>query len=256
VGLDDVFARVQRVRPHVAAELARPHAEEALLAGVVVDLADAGALDALAASLALEGVVQTVLLWGADPVTGAEDLTLASTVRRVAPGVRGAALGDVEPDLVVITDLAVGAVDASVGRPGHLAARASRGEPVPGARVAALSDQLTQHGVTATVEQVAEGIAAASLAAVALALGATLGRRAHAIALGAPSADLLNPQRDDLAAWADQAATLAAAADPLPSPLEMRVTTWLDVARRLGEVMGAERAVRRIRAHPVLAHDR
>jgi hypothetical protein len=256
VGLDDVHARLRRVRPHVAAELDRPHAEEHLLASVVLDLVEADSVDALADALGLQGTVQSLLLWGADPVTGTEDLTLASAVRRLAPRSRGAALADVEPDLVVVTDACVAAVDASVGRPGHLAARAARGEPVPGERITAVSDALVEAGFTASRDQVTSSFAAASLGALSLLLGSSLSRRSHAIALGAPSADLLNPERDDLAAWAVHAAALAAASDAEPSPLEMRVTTWLDVARRLGAVMGAERAVRRIRSHPVLAADR
>src|SRR5258708_31663724 len=112
--VDPVLARLATARPRIAGEIARPHAEEALLAGVVTDLRDAAALPALAVAVGADGTYERCLLWGADPATGAEDLTLATALREVAPGAGRAVMLEAEPDLVVVTSSSVGAVDASV----------------------------------------------------------------------------------------------------------------------------------------------
>lgn len=230
MGLDDVVRRVATARPRVAAELARPHADEALLAAVVTTATPAE----LGTAFALPGRVERLLLWGADLPTGTEDLALAGALRAVLPKAGRAAILEAEPDLVIVTSTAVVAVDATVGRPGHAVARARRGEPVPGL-----------DGIAATlgIDLDPAYAAPARLAAVALALGRALDREPHGVALGAPSGDLLHPERDDLAAWA------AAAAELEGLPVALRVTTWLDVARRLGDspVAGT------IRDHPVLS---
>jgi hypothetical protein len=230
VRVDDVVHRVAAARPRVAAEMDRPHSDERLLAEVVVALP----LPDLARAFGLPDDVERALLWGADVGTGAEDLGLAAALHAVLPGAGRAALLDAEPDLVVVTGSVVAAVDATVGRPGHAVARARRGEPVPGL-----------DGVAATlgVDLDPRHAAPARLAAVALALGRALGREPCGIALGAPSGDLLHPERDDLAAWAEAAAALG------ELPVGLHVTTWLDVARRLGH----HPAALAIRAHPVLS---
>lgn len=230
MALDDVVRRVATARPRVAAELSRPHADETLLAAVVTALAPAE----LATALALPGEVERVLLWGGDLATGAEDLALAAALRDVLPRAGRAALLEAEPDLVVVTSAVVAAVDATVGRPGHAVARARRGEPVPG---------LDAIAATLGMDLDPAYAAPARLAAVALKLGESLGREAHGIALGAPSDDLLHPERDDLAAWAAAAAALEGL------PVALHVTTWLDVARRLGD----HPVAREVRAHPVLS---
>src|SRR3712207_2896853 len=85
VEASEVLARIAAARPRVAAELERPHAEEALLSGVVLDLAREGALDALAPAVGARGTFERCLLWGTDPATGTEDLGLAAALHAVAP---------------------------------------------------------------------------------------------------------------------------------------------------------------------------
>ena len=250
----DLLARLASARPRVAAELERPHAEEALLAGVVVDLRDAGALDALVPALGAEGTYERSLLWGADPVSGVEDLALAAALHDVAPGAGRAALLEAEPDLVVVTDGAVVAVDAAVGRPGHAAARARRGEPVAPRLVAGVREALTRHGVALSEEDVTRAYAPARLAAVALTLGAALDRRAVTVALAGRAVDLLRPGRDDADAWSDAATVVLRAAGA--APLSLRALSWLQVADRLAEDPRAEAAATRIREHPTLAAGR
>jgi hypothetical protein len=252
---DDVIARVRRERPRVAAELDRPHAEEALLAAVVTTLADRDALPALAPALQLPGEVERVLLWGADPVTGTEDLALSRALRSVVPGTGRAAGLEAEPDLVVVTDRAVAVVDATVGRPGHLAARVARAEPVPAPHVAGVAEALTSVGLRPGPEVLLPAFAPARLAAVAIRLAGSLDRAPHAVALGAPSEDLLRPERDDLARWAAHATALVHDHHPGAGrwiPV-LRVATWLDLARRLAALPEAAAAAELIRAHPVLA---
>jgi hypothetical protein len=251
---DDVLARLAAARPRVAAELDRPHAEEALLAGVVTDLLENAALDALAPAVGAEGTYERTLLWGADPETGAEDLALAAALHGVAPGAGRAVLLEAEPDLVVVTNDTVVAVDATVGRPGHAAARARRGEPVPPRLLDGVRAELERHGVLLTPDQVATGYAAARLAAVALHLGQALARRAVTVALAGRAVDLLRPEQDDMGAWSDAATVVLRAAGD--APLSVRALSWLQVAERLEADPRTTAAVERIHAHPTLAAGR
>ena len=246
----DVLARLASARPRVAAELERPHAEEALLAGVVLDLRAADALDALAPALAAEGTYERCLLWGADPSTGVEDLALAAALHAVAPGAGRAALLEAEPDLVVVTDASVVAVDATVARPGHAAARARRGEPVPPRLLAGVREALAAHGVALTDDDVRAAYAPARLAAVALALGAALGRTPVTVALAGRAVDLLRPGSDELGAWSDAAAVVLRAAG---ETVVVRAMSWLQVADHLAEDPRTLTAADRIRRHPTLA---
>jgi hypothetical protein len=251
VDVSAVLDRIAAARPRVAAELARPHAEEALLAGVVLDLTAAGALPALAAAVGATGTYERTLLWGADPATGAEDLALAGALHAVAPGAGRAALLEAEPDLVVVAGDAVVVVDATVGRPGHAAARAARGEPVPPRLLAGVRDALAARGVTLDAADAATAYAPARLAAVALELGAALDRQAVTVALAGRAVDLLRPDRDDARAWSDAATVLLRAAGT--ARVDIRALSWLQVADRLAEHGGTGAAVDRIRAHPTLA---
>lgn len=250
-GVEPVLARIAAARPRVAAELDRPHAEEALLAGVVLDLAAAGALDALAAAMGAAGTYERCLLWGADPASGTEDLSLAGALHAVAPGAGRAALLEAEPDLVVISSSNVVCVDASVGRPGHAAARARRGEPVPPVLLDGVRSALAGYGVLLGADEAAAAFAPARLAAVALTLAATVGRHPVTVALAGRAVDLLRPERDDVAAWSDAAAVMLR--DAGAAGLEVRALSWLQVADRLAPDPRARHAVARIREHPTLA---
>jgi hypothetical protein len=250
--VDDVLARIAAVRPRVAAELERPHAEEALLAGVVLDLADA--LDALVPALGVDGTFEQALLWGHDPVTGAEDLGLAKALNAVAPGAGRAVLLETEPDLVVVTSTTVVAVDASVGRPGHAAQRARRGEAVPERLLDGVRIALARHDVRLDADALVASYAPARLAAVALTLGATLRRDAVTIALAGRAVDLLRPERDDVAAWSDAARNVLKAIGL--ARLDVRALSWLQVADRLESDGRVPHAVERIRSHPTLAAGR
>ena len=250
----DVLARIAAARPRVAAELERPHAEEALLAAVVTELVEAGALDALPAALGCPGTYERSVLWGADPETGAEDLALAGALHAVAPGAGRAVLLEAEPDLVVVTGDAVVAVDATVGRPGHAAARARRGEAVPPKLLAGVHAELERHGVRLSPADVAVAYAPARLAAVTLALAGALGKRAVTVALAGRAVDLLRPERDDMGAWSDAATVVLRAAGA--APLAVRALSWLQLADRLGAEPRAAAAAARIRTHPTLAAGR
>ena len=253
--MEPALERIAAARPRVAAELERPHAEETLLAGVVLDLADAGALDALAVAVGAAGTFETALLWGADPRTGVEDLRLAAALHDVAPGAGRAALLDAEPDLVVLTDENVVAVDATVGRPGHAAARATRGEPVPPRLLDGVRLALGRHGIHLDPERLRQAYAPARLAAVTLTLADALERRAVTVALAGRAVDLLRPERDDVTAWSDAAAAVLGGGDGV-TRVELRALSWLQVADRLAADPRAQAAVERIRAHPVLAAGR
>jgi hypothetical protein len=252
--VEPVIARLATARPHVASELQRPHAEEALLAGVVLDLLSADALAALSVAFGAGGDFERALLWGADAATGAEDLALASALRVVAPGAGRAAMLAAEPDLVVVTSSDVVAVDVSVGRPGHAAARARRGEPVPERLLLGVRDVLDSHGLALSDDEVRAAYAPARLAAVTLTLAAALDRAAITVALAGRAVDLMHPDRDDAGAWSDAAAVLLRAAGT--APFDVRALSWLQVADRLGDDPRAAAAVARIRTHPVLAADR
>jgi hypothetical protein len=249
--VDPLLARIAAARPRVANEIARPHAEEALLAGVVSDLLAAGCLPSLAGALGAAGTYERVLLWGADPATGTEDLALASALRSVFPGAGRAALLEGEPDLVLVTSTAVVAVDASVGRPGHAAARARRGEPVPPALLDGVRTALASYGIALPADEVAAAYAPARLAAITLALAASLDRAAVTVALAGRASDLLHPERDDAGAWSDAAAVLLRAVAGA-APFEIRALSWLQVADRLAADPRTAPAVARIRTHPTL----
>lgn len=245
-----VLERLAAARPRVAAELDRPHAEEALLAGVVLDLAAASALPALARAVGALGGYERTLLWGADPVTGAEDLALAAALHAVAPGAGRAALLEAEPDLVVVSYESVVVVDATVARPGHAAARAARGEPVPPRLLDGVRAALASYGVVLDPDETRAAYAPARLAAVALALGDALDRPATTVALAGRAVDLLRPDRDDAATWSDAAAALLRGAG---GRVEIRALSWLQVADRLAQAPRTAAAVERIRTHPTLA---
>ncbi len=252
--MEAILARLAAARPRVASELARPHAEEALLAGVVGDLLASGALDALGPAIGAGGTYERCVLWGADPASGIDDLTLAAALHAVSGGGGRAATLDAEPDLVVVTSETVVAVDATIGRPGHAAARARRGEPVAEALLDGVRTVLLQHGVGLGPDEVAVAYAPARLAAVALELGAALDRPAVTVALAGRAVDLLRPDRDDVAAWSDAAAVLLRVAGA--APLDIRALSWLQMADRLAGDPRATAAVARIRAHPTLAAPR
>lgn len=249
----DVLSRVATARPRVAAELERPHAEEALLAGVVIDLVEANALALLAPAVAATGTYERTVLWGADPVTAAEDLALAAALHAVAPGAGRAATLEAEPDLVVVTSVNVVVVDATVGRPGHAAARARRGEPVPPPLVVGVRDELASHGVHLALDDVTRAFAPARLAAVALHLGSVLGREPVTVALAGRAVDLLRPDRDDAGTWSDAATVVLRAAG---EAVAIRALSWVQLAERLDADARARTAVARIRAHPTLAAGR
>lgn len=253
--VEQALERIAAARPRVAAELERPHAEEALLAGVVLDLAAAGALDALAGAVGAAGAFEAALLWGADPVTGVEDLRLAAALHEVAPGAGRAVLLEAEPDLVVLSEETVVAVDATLGRPGHAAARARRGEDVPQRLLAGVGDALRRHGIALDDERLRRAYAPARLAAVALSLAEATQRRAVTVALAGRAVDLLRPERDDVTAWSDAAAAVLQGGAGVAA-VELRALSWLQVADRLAEDPRAAAAVERIRAHPVLAAGR
>lgn len=245
-----VLDRLATARPRVAAEAGKPHAEERLLAEVVADLAGEQALARLSGALDVPGDFERSVLWGADPLTGLDDMALAGALRDALPGLGRAALLDAEPDLVVVTDAAVCVVDATIGRPGHAAARARRGEPVPPPVVDAVAAALSDHGIGLSREDTTRHLAAARLTAVALGLAARLDREAIAVALGAPTADLLHPDHDPLSEWAWSAGVLHARGD---AAVVLRACTWLALARGLEGTAATRAAVLRIRAHPVVA---
>jgi hypothetical protein len=251
VPLEAVLDRVATARPRVAADIARPHADEMLLAQVVTDLVDAGLAALLGTALGLSAAVERVVLWGADAMTATEDLALAATLRRLDPAASRATVLEAEPDLVVVTDSDVALVDATVGRPGHAAARLARGEPVPARHTEAVRATLRGHGALVTAGQVERHFAVARLAAVALLLGDEVDRTPYGLALVARPADLLQPSRDAIGAWTDSAVIIGGMAG-----IGLRAVRWLDVADRLaGEPLAAP-VVRRIRTHPLVVRPR
>jgi hypothetical protein len=246
----ELLSRLVTARPRVAAELERPHAEEALLAGVVLDLRDADALALLGPGVGAAGAFERCVLWGADPESGVEDLALAGALHAVAPGAGRAATLEAEPDLVVVTSDDVVAVDATVGRPGHAVSRARRGEAVPPRLVDGVRDELARYGVALTGEDVLRAYGPARLAAVALRLGETLRRRPETVALAGRAVDLLRPGADELGAWSDAASVVLRAAG---DTVTVRALSWLQLADRLAEDPRGVTAADRIRAHPTLA---
>jgi hypothetical protein len=248
---DDVRNRLATARPRVAADLDRPLADEALLLDVVCDLVDSGLPSLVGAAFGLSPAVERVVLWGQDLLTGAEDLPLAAALRRLDPTAGRAAAVEAEPDLVVVTHSAVAVVDATVGRPGHAASRAARGEPIAPGRLDAVRETLRRFGALVTSGQAERHFAVARLAAVALVLGDEAGRTPYAFALGTTPADLLRPAHDPLGAWADSAVIVGGMAG-----LRMRVAQWLDIAARLEAEPRAAATVRRIRTHPLVSRPR
>lgn len=251
MALDDVLNRLAAARPKVAADLSRPHADERLLAEVVTDLVGTGIAPVLGTSLGLSAAVERVVLWGADVLTGAEDISVAAALRRLDPQAGRSVALEAEPDLVVVTDSDVALVDATVGRPGHAAARLARGEPVPAQHADAVRSVLRTHGALVTSGQVERHFAVARLAAVALLLADELGRTPYGIALAARPVDLLQPARDAIGSWTDSAVIIGGMAG-----IRLRAVRWLDVAERLAAEPLAAPAVRRIRTHPLVVRPR
>ncbi len=248
-----MLSRLRESRPRVAGELARPHAEEALLAGLVTDLGDHGRNDLWTAALGVKGDVESVLLWGADPATGVEHPALADALSAVASGAGRAVVLEAEPDLVVVTSEDVALVDVAIARPGHAAARARRGEPVPTARLTDLSRALAQHGVALEPESLIADYATARLTAVGLQLGQRLSRRPVILGVGGGVADLLRPGRDPLTEWAQSASRVAGEVARAGVAAELRLLTWRELADRLEQAGAPPHAVRRIRSHPSAA---
>ncbi|MCA1824266.1 MAG: hypothetical protein LC640_08410, partial [Frankia sp.] len=245
--------RLLAVRPRVAAEMARPHSEEALLAAVVGDLVAVGAERLMASALGLPGTIERLVLWGADARTGTEDLALAAALRTLSPDAGRAVLLDAEPDLLVVTPEAVAVVDASVGRPGHAAARAARGEPVPAPRVADVQRVFGARAIALESEAVARTYPVARAAAVALLIAGTSTRASQVVALSTRVGDLLRPEANALQAWTDMAGVVAAATG---DRLAFHPLTWVHIADALATHPVAATAVTRIRTHPVLAAPR
>jgi hypothetical protein len=194
MSLNAVLARVATARPRVAANLERPHADERLLAEVVTDLVDADVPRAIAAAFGLSDGVERVVLWGADVLSGTEDLALAAALRRLDPDASRAVLLEAEPDLVVVTDSEVALVDATIGRPGHAAARRARGEPMPAGHAEAVRTTLRDYGALVTTGQVERHFGVARLAATALLIGDELDRTPYGIALAARPATCCSPR--------------------------------------------------------------
>jgi hypothetical protein len=248
---DDVRRRIATARPRVAADLDRPHADEALLLDVTCDLVAAGLTPLVGTAFGLSPAVERVVLWGQDLVTGAEDLPLAAALRRLDPSAGRAAALEAEPDLVIVTDVEAAVVDATVGRPGHAASRTARGEPIAPGRLDAVRETLRDYGALVTGGQVQRHFAVARLAALALVLGDEAGRTPYAFALGTTAADLLRPAHDPVGAWADSAVIVGGMAG-----MAMRVTGWLDIATRLENEPRAAGTVRLIRQHPLVTRPR
>jgi hypothetical protein len=248
---DDVRSRLATARPRVAADLDRPLADEALLFDVTCDLVDAGLAPMVGTAFGLSPAVERVVLWGQDVLIGAEDLPLAAALRRLDPAAGRAAALEAEPDLVVVTGAEVAVVDSTVGRPGHAASRAARGEPIAPGRLDAVRETLRRYGATVTSGQVQRHFAVARLAAVALVLGEEAGRTPYAFALGTTPADLLHSARDPVGAWADSAVIVGGMAR-----MKMQVTQWLDIAARLDSEPRAAATARLIRTHPLVTRPR
>ena len=234
--MDSLLSDLLAARPRVVAELARPHSEEALLRDVVA----AGGIPALGEALG-HGNVERTVLWGHDLATLAPDPDVDAALAQVHPGAGRAVRLEAEPDLVVVTDRRVTCFDVSFGRPGHAAARAARGEPVPAARLQELAGAL---GGRLDERAVAASYAVARAAAVALALGCRLDRPPALLAVLDDSGDLLRPAsaRDR---WVRGAGPVRAALD---GELAVEALGWSTLARLLPEPAAAV-----LRRSPVVA---
>ncbi|MDQ1701927.1 MAG: hypothetical protein QOF57_1179 [Frankiaceae bacterium] len=225
--MDTLLDRLTAARPHLADALSRPHAEEALLADVVASLeASPDGLSSLAHALGVGRSVERVTLWGVDLATGADDPALLAAATSVHPGAGRAVLREAEPDLLIVTADAVATVSVAVDRPGHAAARALRGEPIPSSRLAALSQAL---GGALDPDEVAAVYPAARTVAVGLAV--TAGRPQDVIAIAAGGG--LMTGADRTAAWLAMAERVEEALEAVD--VHSRVLRWRELAAALGE---------------------
>lgn len=237
--MDSLLDRLTAVRPQLLDALARPHAEEALLADVVAAAeVAADGIGGLGHALGVGRAVERVTLWGVDIATGAEDDALAAAIAEVSPGAGTAVRREAEPDLIVTTAAAIAVVSVAVDRPGHAAARALRGEPIAPPRLAELSAAL---GGAMDPQEVAVVYPAARSIAVALALAA--GRPVDIIALAAGGG--LMSGADRTAAWLAMAEQVEEALEAVD--VHSRVLRWRELAAALGEDHPAADV---IRAHP------
>ena len=225
--MDSLLDRLTAVRPDLVDVLRRPHAEEGLLADVVATLElAAGGLASLAHALGVGRSVERVCLWGIDLATGRADPLLAAAVTSVHPGAGAAVLRDAEPDLLIVTADAVAAVSVAVDRPGHAAARALRGEPIPSSRLAELSEAL---GGALDPAEVSAVYPAARTVALGLALAE--GRPLDVIAIAAGGG--LMTGADRTAAWLSMAERVEEALGAVD--VHSRVLRWRELAAALGE---------------------
>ena len=226
-GVDSLLDRLTAVRPQLADVLSRPHAEEALLADVIAALeASADGLSLLAHALGVGRAVERVTLWGVDVATGAADPLLAAAVASVHPGAGAAVLHEAEPDLLIVTADAVASISVAVDRPGHAAARALRGEPIPSSRLADLSEAL---GGAMDPADIGAVYPAARCVAVGLAVAD--GRPLDVIAIAAGGG--LMGGADRVGAWLSMAERVEEALGAVD--IHSRVLRWRELAAALGE---------------------
>ena len=225
--MDSLLDRLTAVRPDLIDALSRPHAEEALLADVVASLETVdGGLASLAHALGVGRAVERVCLWGIDVATGAADPLLAAAVSTVHPSAGAAVLREAVPDLLIVTADAVASVSVAVDRPGHAAARALRGEPIPSTRLAELSVAL---GGTLDPAEVSAVYPAARTVAVGLALADERPLDVIAIAAGGG----LMSGADRTAAWLSMAERVEEALGAVD--VHSRVLRWRELAAALAE---------------------
>jgi hypothetical protein len=261
--VDTLLERLLANRPGLDDVLSRPHAEEALLADVVASLESApDGLGRLGHALGVGRAIERVSLWGVDLATGQDDEVLSAAVSAVHPGAGPAVRREAEPDLLIVTPDAVATISVAVDRPGHAAARALRGEPIPSARLADLSSAL---GGALDAEEVAAVYPAARTIAVAMqvadgrpvdvvavtagpgplagglggAMGGGLGG-GMGVGLGGTPAGV-----DRTAAWLTMAERVEEALEAVD--IHTRVLRWRDLAAALGEDSPAYDV---IREHP------
>ncbi len=237
--METLLDRLTTARPQLADVLSRPHAEEALLADVVASLESApDGLASLGHALGIGRSVERVTLWGVDLATGADDPLLLAAATSVHPGAGLAVLREAEPDLLICTADAVATVSVAVDRPGHAAARALRGEPIPNSRLVDLSNAL---GGALEPAEVAVVYPAARTVAVGLAVAD--GRPLDVIAVAAGGG--LMAGADRTAAWLAMAERVEEALEAVD--IHSRVLRWRELAAALGEDSPAYDV---IRAHP------
>jgi hypothetical protein len=225
--VDSLLDRLTAVRPDLADALSRPHAEEALLADVVASLESAAdGLASLAHALGVGRAVQRVCLWGVDVATGVADPLLAAAVATVHPTAGAAVLREAGPDLLIVTADAVASISVAVDRPGHAAARALRGEPIPPSRLVELSEAL---GGALDPSEVSAVYPAARTVAVGLAVAE--GRPLDVIAIAAGGG--LMTGADRTAAWLSMAERVEEALEAVD--VHSRVLRWRELAAAMGE---------------------